>query len=217
MLVVCPAATTSAEVIFSLDTPINGTFPVKADPLKPALKATFKNDGANKVSLTLDANLLDDEFVVFWLFNYIGNANNLSVAGVFPDSILSVQTTDPKNLDGGSQVKAGLFNIQINFDTDPQGNRLNNTDSLTIPLIGAGITENDFSGLSIDKTTNPTSAGGWYSAADIRGIPDGDDGTLSGSIGAKPAAAVPEPSTVVLWSLMGVAGIGVGWWRKRSR
>ena len=44
MLVVCPAATTSADVILSLDTGINGAFPAKVDPLKPALKATFKTN-----------------------------------------------------------------------------------------------------------------------------------------------------------------------------
>jgi hypothetical protein len=28
-------------------------------------------------------------------------------------------------------------------------------------------------------------------------------------------AAVPEPSTLIVWSLLGASGIGLGWWRRR--
>ena len=222
MLVVCPVATTSADVILSLDTGINGAFPIETDPLKPVLKATFKNDGANRVLLTMDANLylMTNQYVASLMFNFVGNANNVSIAGALPDSLLSLQTSATKILDGqvgGKQVKAGLFNMLLTFDTDSLGKQFNGIDSLTVPLTGTGITENDFSGLSVDTPGSNPPDGGWYSAALIDGIPSVTNAT-SGSVGARPPApAVPEPSTVVLWSLMGVAGIGVGWWRKRSR
>jgi hypothetical protein len=27
---------------------------------------------------------------------------------------------------------------------------------------------------------------------------------------------IPEPSTVIIWSLLGGMGIGIGWWRKKK-
>ncbi len=27
--------------------------------------------------------------------------------------------------------------------------------------------------------------------------------------------AVPEPASLVLWSVLGMVGVGYGWWRKR--
>ncbi len=35
------------------------------------------------------------------------------------------------------------------------------------------------------------------------------------SLGFRVASSVPEPSTLVLWSLFGISGGGYGWWRKR--
>jgi hypothetical protein len=39
------------------------------------------------------------------------------------------------------------------------------------------------------------------------------DPMVSGSIGA---GTVPEPSTLIVWSLLGAASIGLTWWRKRN-
>ena len=40
------------------------------------------------------------------------------------------------------------------------------------------------------------------------------------SLGFRVAAAVapiPEPTSIAVWSLLGLAGIGAGWWRRRRK
>jgi hypothetical protein len=29
-------------------------------------------------------------------------------------------------------------------------------------------------------------------------------------------SAVPEPSTIIIWSLLGTVALALGWWRKRK-
>ena len=31
------------------------------------------------------------------------------------------------------------------------------------------------------------------------------------------SSAIPEPSTLIVWSLLGASGVGIGWWRRRRR
>jgi MYXO-CTERM domain-containing protein len=38
-----------------------------------------------------------------------------------------------------------------------------------------------------------------------------------GGSGVLRASVVPEPSTLIIWSLLGALGIAVGWWRRRRR
>lgn len=208
-----PAAS-RAVVVLELDTGINGTFPDKVNNALPALKATFTDAGADTVTLKLDAtNLTSGEYIHNWLFNFNGDATTLTFT---PDSTPpqdGVQLSDPQALSGGNPVKAGLFNIEMDFNTANSGDRFNGGETLTVTITGTGITAADFNYASIDKPSPNGSTGGWLSAADIRGI-----GTAggSGSIGTMNVAVVPEPSTVVLAAMGGVGLIGLRL-RRRGR
>ncbi len=41
------------------------------------------------------------------------------------------------------------------------------------------------------------------------------DAAFGGEIGAVSAAAIPEPSTVIVWLLLGGIGLGLGYWRRK--
>ena len=110
------------------------------------------------MQLTLDAtNLFSQEFIGNWLFNYLGDpvADNLDIPAITSSVIFAKSSTPTK--DGGTQVKAGLFNLELIFDTTNNPNPPNPSDrfqggeTLTLTLTGTGITEGKFLGLSIDK------------------------------------------------------------------
>ena len=205
LFVACLAGNSTADVLFDVDVGINGDLPVKVNNSLPALTALFQNDGANQVKLTLDAsNLLPQEFVGVFLFNYDGDASSLTMFP-FPPAVSSITKTATQSLSGGNQVKAGLFNIQIDFNTSSSSDRFQGGETLVFSIQKAGIDEADFSVLSIPKPAPNPSTGGWYAAADIQGIPDGT-ATTSGSVGAHPNSAVPEPASLVLF-ILGGAGL----------
>jgi hypothetical protein len=204
-----------ASVIFGLDTSLNGAFPTKVNNALPALTATFTDAGADTVTLTLNAtNLLAEEFIPFWLFNYNGNpiADDLTASTNPPGELFGTVLSVPQNLSGGNQVKGGLFNVLFQFNTNNAANRFNGGESIVLTLTttpGSGLFETDFLAFSIDKPSPNPSAGGWYSAAEIRGIPDDGDETTSGSIGTKGTLnLVPEPSSMALLLIGGFALAG---------
>lgn len=215
VLGLCLAGTARAGVLFELDTGINGDSPTRVDNSLPALTALFENAGTNTVKLTLSAeNLIAQEFVPVWLFNFDGDATGLSIFPL-PGKVVSIDKSATQSLSGGNQIKAGLFNLQVNFDTS-QANRFYGGFTVVITITGAGITETDFSVLSADKPSPNPSLGGWYTAADIRGIPFGNE-TTSGSIGGRPGTqAVPEPSSVILFTVGALGAIAARRFRKRE-
>ena len=34
---------------------------------------------------------------------------------------------------------------------------------------------------------------------------------------AAAASPVPEPCTLIVWSLLGASGVGIGWWRRKRK
>ena len=200
-----------ADVTFNLSTTINGTSPVGATPW---LTATFEDIAAGDVKLTLTNNLLSGQFITDVLFNSKLDSTGLTFtefnAGA-PPTVLSVTQSATQNLTGGSQIKGGGYNIDINYDNSPPVNRFG-TQGGTVSIFeitGAGLTAANFLKPSLD---NGSMFGGpYYMAADVLGIPAGTDGqTISGSIGDTFAfvgttSAVPEPETYAMM----LAGLGL--------
>lgn len=216
-LVLSSPALARASVVLGLDASVNGDRPLTVQGSAPALTATFANTGTNTVTLTLDAtNLLSREFVRVWLFNFNGNAALLSIAPVVAP-LVSITRSATLSENGGSQVKAGLFNLAFNFNTKGSRDRFNGGDTMSFTITGTGVTENSFtlgSAAEPGRHGHVRAPGGWLSAADLQGIPDRCDGSTSGSIGTRsatvsPLAVVPEPSTLSLAILGGVGLIGL--------
>jgi hypothetical protein len=202
LLTAVPAA--RADVTFNLNTVINGTSPVGASPW---LTATFQDIVAGDVKLTLTNNLSSGQFITDVLFNSILDATSLTFTefnAAAPPAVVSVTKSATQSLTGGSQIKGGGFNIDINYDNSPPGNRFGTSGGTVsiFEITGTGLTSANFLKLSLD---NGSMFGGpYYMAADVLGIPAGTDGqTISGSIGT--TAAIPEPETYAMM----LAGLGM--------
>ena len=182
----------------------------------PYATATFQNNGVDNVKLTLDlTNLTSGEFVGEWLFNYTGNANTLGVVPAFPGELSSVVTSDPQALTGGSNMKAGLFNVEFNFFTAANQNRFSGGESIILNLTGVGLSEDDFCRESADELNRDGSIknpGGWVSAMDVQGIPS-TNGTTSGSFGGVSCSSVPEPTGMAF--LGGLAVLALPFLKRR--
>ncbi len=85
-------------------------------------------------------------------------------------------------------------------------------------LYGAEIDLLGYSGSSVNFMYNQTGysggngfwdeySGSWYNLA-------GTNLEFSAVFGS--SSSVPEPSTLIVWSLLGTLAIGLGWWRKRK-
>jgi hypothetical protein len=198
----------SAEVILTLSQIYNGATPVGSAPWA---RATFTDSGANQVTLHMEnlATGSSTQFITNWTFNiadesfltglgfaYIGDPVNLSAATTI-DTIANMVASL-----GGGALGTG-FDIGFSFEKGNAGGPTSTsrfmqgeTSVYQISYTGA---KTGF-GASLFNATNPS---GLLTSAHIQGIPTGSGGTTSG------AATVPEPASLVLWSLLGVAGLGI--------
>lgn len=188
------AASSSAAVVVNLSTLINGSPPVGSPPY---LSAQIETVSIGSVNFTLTNNLPTYEFVDNWLFN-INSSSTLTFTHT--GGVAALTTSGSNFSNGGSNMKAGLFDIEFHFpseNSDPF--RFHGGEFSTYNVTGFGIVAEDFLSLSVDDLGSPPSQGGWISAGHIQGIP----GDLSGSIGT--AEAVPEPSTIALLGFAAIA------------
>jgi hypothetical protein len=207
------SAPARADLIYDIDTHINGATP--ADP-QPWMVATFHTVSTGTVKLTIQSNLSSTEYVPNILFNVTPAVNPSSLSFAWAGSGSDVQAVSithatDNGYNGGSNVKAGLFDIWFQYQTSNAGTppRFYGGKKSVYTITGTGITENTFLATSSADGGNK---GGYYAAADARGIPNGSSGSI-GNLGPK---AVPEPSTFALAGLGIVALCGYRW-RRRSR
>ncbi|MHC4177090.1 MAG: hypothetical protein ACYSWU_06270 [Planctomycetota bacterium] len=194
------ASRLDAAIIFELNEEISeGTPPAG---LAPWLTATIEG-GAGSVTLTMDAGgLTGDEFVSQWLFNFDPDiqVESLNIEHASGKMAASVTTgADSQHAGGGT-----LFDIAFDFPK-PKKKRFGPGDVSVYTIELAGIEPGSFDAESV-------APGGQYplvTAALIQGI--GPDGEQSGWI----ATPNPEPSTFIIWSLLGALGLAAGGWRRR--
>ncbi len=186
-----------ANVTFNLDVLVNGTSPVGTTPW---MTATFEDIAAGQVRLTMTNNMPTYEFIDELVFNSIINPTTLTFANqtLPPPTVNEVFRSSTQSLDGGSQIKAGLFNVF--FDYAPPPGTVSDVWSGGLSSVwnitGTGLTSNNFLMQSLDDGNMV--GGPYYMAAHVQGIPGIT--TLSGSI-----AAVPEPETYAML----LAGLGI--------
>lgn len=183
-------------VEFELSFTYSGTPPEEATP-PPWIKAIFDDDIlAGAVTLTLTAtNLGDTEFVGTWYFNLDPALDPKEL--VFLDPIKTGSFDDPTISTGINMFKAdgdGFYDILFSFETadGAMDHRFNAGDAAvyTISSNTDPLTANSFNFIS-----HPDGGQGEYpTAAHIQGI-NGTSGWVT----------VPEPSSITLLALAGMA------------
>ena len=107
-----------AEVSFGFNIVINGDTPSST---RPWLIATFEDIALGDVRMTLTNNMSAGAFVDSLVFNSI-LSGPLSFANNTPGtSTASVTKSSNQTLDGGANIKAGLFNIAFQFPVSNAG------------------------------------------------------------------------------------------------
>lgn len=180
----CASVAQANVITFNLNGSINGTAPSGA--ANPSwLSASVTDIGTGQVQLVMSSYLPSGEYVDDWLFNVSSSVTGLTVkhsADYSWGSVVLSQTN------GASSIKAGEFDLSFGSANDNQSRFASNGTS-TYLLSGSGLSTASFLTLSSSDGKN---TGGYYSAADVKGIGNGG----SGSVGTK-TYSVPAESPVV--------------------
>ncbi len=216
LTLLAPGVASADMLTLNLDYTFNGTTPPSPSPFATAV---FTSAAAGTVNLTLTINSGGGAYIDDWLFNVN--------PAIDPTTLTITQNTGPtpfqptlkgtnafgnNSIPGFGASTSGLFDLQFQFD-NPNGSRLSNTVSgnnaptATFTITGGSITAASFNFLS----ASPYDANGpYYSAAHIAGYGNGQSGGI--------AALVPEPASLALMGVGGLAIAGAGLRRRlRSR
>ncbi|MDG3004562.1 PEP-CTERM sorting domain-containing protein [Paludisphaera mucosa] len=205
---VAPSAE-AGSITYTLGTVFNGGTPTSTPPW---LTATFADNGADTVRLTLTADLnVNDEFISDVAFNVLSTIvpSSLSIDHVSGKTATVQATTQgAQGLTGGGSAGSG-FDINLAFSTagnNGGANRFKGTDVVVYDISRTGLTFADF------EFTNTGSANA-HVGAHIQGIPG-----VTGPSGAVKdgGVAVPEPSSIVL-SGLGLGAVGLLTMRRRAQ
>jgi len=188
----CFAASAPAAVVLSLDTEFSGAS--EPEGTSPWLTATIENAGTDMVTITMSAaNLVGTEFVSQWLFNLDPSKSISSIDYVSGQAAVNGATfsVDAYKADGD-----GYYDLQFDFGLADNSDRLTAGETSVYKITGAGIDENSFSFFD-----SGGSKGDFQSAAHVQSIQEDQ----SGWIGAGGDGVIPEPGSLLVWSLLALS------------
>ena len=211
-----------ADVVsFGFNIVINGDTP---SGTRPWLIATFEDIAFGDVRMTLTNNMSASAFIDSLVFNSILSGPLFFSNNTPGTSTASVTKSATQTLDGGANIKAGLFNIAFQYPVSNAGGfRFSGGEVSQWEITGADLTASNFLKLSLANAN--MFEGPYYMAAHVQGIPVLGGGTTGGSIGAEPRlppaaiaataaiASIPEPE---IYAVM-LAGLGLLGFAARRR
>ncbi|MDE3167531.1 MAG: PEP-CTERM sorting domain-containing protein [Acidobacteriota bacterium] len=204
------AGTARADLHIGLSSLINGSTPTGVTPW---LDAVFHTNTAGDVTLTMSNLMPAAEITDDWMFNVLvnGGLDATSLVAHYvsgPAYTLTQRSSQSDN--GGSNMKAGLFNLHFAWTTANNANRFSGGRTVVMEFTGGGITEDSFDVLSaVDTRYGITTA---VSAAHIQGIPPSTSGSVRGDV----VPPVPEPGSILLF-LGAAAGLAPAIRRRFAR
>lgn len=188
------------------------------------LTATFTQNGATEVDVTIKSFLTPGEFLKgsggsngsgqeALFFNYGPNAAGSTGADGLTFSSASISGT---HFDKGVNVdKAdgdGWYDWGIYFDSA----QLSGGNSLTFKITGSGILENQFNFTSSpNKGADSIGTTAYYAAAHIQGAASVQSGSTFFGSGQGSVTATPEPSTMLITAVGAIGFLGYGLRRRR--
>lgn len=186
----------AATLTFDFNSVYTGATPGGTGPFATAV---FTDMGANTVNLVLthNASSAAGQFLTLLRLNVD------PAVGAIATTAIGGKTTAFQGATVGSATDAGTsFDFSIDFGTSNAGGgiqRLNSGDSITLQMVGTGLTVANFDAYSNGGT--PVQA-----LLHLQGIAGG----LSSKLG--PGESVPEPATIAV-----LAGLGLAAARKRRK
>jgi len=202
LAVITTMSVARAEVVsFGFNIVINGDTP---SGTRPWLIATFEDITAGDVRMTLTNNMSASVFVDSLVFNSI-LSGPLNFSNNTPGtSTASITKSATQTLDGGANIKAGLFNIAFQYPVSNAGGfRFSGGEVSQWEITGTGLTASNF--LKVSLANANMFGGPYYMAAHVQGIPALGGGTTGGSIGAEPR--LPPAAFAAFASTAAIAAI----------
>jgi len=195
----------SADLVMELSQIYNGSTP-NGDA--PWARATFK-DVTGGVQLTME-NLMDgtNQFITQWAFNIADEGLLPNLEFDFQEYALfgEPEFSYAANNYATQGTGKGKFDFGFEFPTS-NGQAVGIGRFLPDTTFVYMIYPKEGSGVSVSSSLfNARNENGLLTSAHIQGISGG---------GKSGAATVPEPSTLVLWSILGLTGIGTTIVRRR--
>ena len=188
-----------ADFSWDLSTSINGDAPSGSAPW---MTASFADTAADTVTMTLTNLMGSGQFISDVVFNSSVNPTLLTVTRLdsAPPAVNNFFTSATQDMVGGSEMKAGLFNMFIDFAPPPGNEVFNSANGAVIyKFTGTGLDSSDFMMQSAPGGSGYLGTT-FFMAAKVQGIPTGEG---SGSIGV--TTPIPEPETYAML----LAGLGL--------
>lgn len=209
MALLVPVTANGLEMTYELDFEFSGATPPAGST--PWVTATFDDSfgGADTVRLTMSAgNLVNQEFVDDWLFNFDPALDPTQLTFSVVDSSASVPNVISTGMDAFKADGDGWYDISFDFPPPPGTFPSKFTAGETVVYDITYTSPIDAS--LFDFYSSPGGGQGIYkTAAHIQGI--GPGGNESGWIA--PSNSVPEPSALIL---IGSLLIGFGVIKRKS-
>jgi len=204
----------SADIIYNVSTPINGTTP------SGTLQASFVDKSAGVVELKMTSNLsATGEFVMDWGFNVVPTFTDFAHLAI--SKVSTTNATFANTAVAGPTDDANTFNpssigkFDVLFDWKGSNHGFGPGGVVVYDFKYTGSQTFDTATFVAQSTGGSVPLAPFYTAAKIAGIPSGGQSGELGNVHG-PLAPTPEPSSLAL-GFLGIVVCAATAWQRRNR